>query len=116
MNRILLLAVVLCTAALLVAAAGGQEAAEEPADTLEGVLKIHPKFHYRYYIESFGDGQRCALFLADEELKGIKPGSVIRVRGDLKSKFFGNVKDPNAALASTWIIYMDVAEVEVVRE
>lgn len=87
-----------------------------PQHVLEGTLRVHPKFHYRYYIDGFGDGQKCALFGADDQLQATKPGSLVRVRGQLASKFFGPRKPtPGTALLSTWIIYMDVDEVEVLR-
>jgi hypothetical protein len=85
-------------------------------DVLEGALRVHPKFHYRYFIDGFGDGQECALFQADKRLKQIKPGSRIRVRGNLASKLFGgNPKDRSSALVRTWIIYMVVDQVEILR-
>ena len=111
MKRLFLLAIFLCLAALIVPASG-QKTAGDSSDTLVGFLRVHPKFHYRYYIDGFGDGQECALFQADEQLEKLKPGSLIRVRGDLASKFFGDPQDKSAALVSTWIIYMDVADVE----
>ena len=109
-------ALVLCAAVLLLGTDSGQKAPEKPVDTLEGTLRIHPKFHYRYYIDGFGDGQECALFGADDRLEKIKPGSRIRVRGDLASKLFGNPNDKTAALVSTWIIYMNVDDVELARK
>jgi len=87
--------------------------APKNADVLEGVLRVHPKFHYRFYLDGFGDGQECALFGADEELGRIGVSSRIRVQGDLASRFFGNPNDKHAALAQTWIIYMDVADVQL---
>ncbi|MHC4399446.1 MAG: hypothetical protein ACYTG0_07190 [Planctomycetota bacterium] len=114
MNRFSLLVTVLCATAILVGVADAQKVLDRPVHTLEGVLRVHPKFHYRYFIDGFGDGQKCALFNADKRLKQIKPGSLIRVRGDLASKFFGQ-KDKTSALISTWIIYMDVDQVEVLR-
>jgi hypothetical protein len=114
MNRFSLLVTVLFATAILVGVVDAQKASDRPVDTLEGVLRVHPKFHYRYYIDGFGDGQECALFNADKRLQQIKPGSLIRVRGDLASKFFGQ-KDKKSALISTWIIYMDVDQVEVLR-
>ncbi|MAG93727.1 MAG: hypothetical protein CMJ48_08270 [Planctomycetaceae bacterium] len=116
MNRVSMLVSVLVAAPLLIGVPGDQSASNKSSDTLEGVLRIHPKFHYRYYIDGFGDGQECALFQADERLKRIKPGSVIRVRGDLASNLFGgNPKDKRSALIRTWVIYMDVEQVEVLR-
>ncbi|MBC8871446.1 MAG: hypothetical protein H8E44_18640 [Planctomycetes bacterium] len=114
MNRFSLVGTVLSAAAILVGVTDAQKASDNPVDTLEGVLRVHPRFHYRYFIEGFGDGQECALFGADKSLQQIKPGSLIRVRGDLASKFLGQ-KDGTSALISTWIIYMDVDQVEVLR-
>lgn len=120
MNRFSFRLAALAAGALLVGVAGGRQptetkASQKSGDVLVGVLRVHPKFHYRYYIDGFGDGQECALFRADQRLRQIRPGSLIRVRGDLASRFFGDPKDKRAALASTWIIYMDVDDVEVVR-
>jgi hypothetical protein len=115
MNRRFFLVTGLCTATILIGVANAQNASNQRVDTLVGVLRVHPKFHYRYYIDGFGDGQECALFGADERLKQLKPGSVIRIQGDLASKFFGDPKN-RGALASTWIIYMDVDKAEVLRD
>jgi len=107
----------LVTALILVVSAQAQGRSEDRAEILEGTLRVHPKFHYRYYIDGFGDGQQCALFQVDDRLQHIKPGSLIRVRGNLASKFFGrDPKDKFPALASTWIIYMNVEHVEVIRD
>jgi hypothetical protein len=106
---------------LLTALASPSPAADDPSrkkspDVLEGVLRVHPKFHYRYYIAGFGDGQHCALFGADEQFKKIAPGTRVRVQGELAARFFGNTADPTPALVSTWIIYMDVDKVELLRD
>ncbi|MCA9040290.1 MAG: hypothetical protein KDA65_08095 [Planctomycetaceae bacterium] len=90
--------------------------AESTSNVLEGTLRVHPKFHYRYYIDGFGDGQECALFQADNQLSQIKPGSRVRVKGKLGSRFFGgDPNDPAPALVKTWIIYMDVQSVDVLK-
>jgi len=115
MSRCSFLITGLCATAILAGVGHAQKESNNPVDILVGVLRVHPKFHYRYYIDGFGDGQECALFQARNRLKQIKPGSVIRVRGDLASKFFGDPKNKNQAVASTWIIYMNVAHVEVLR-
>lgn len=117
MIRFALVFAVLLAAPILIGIADAQKVSKKPVDVLEGVLRVHPKFHYRYYIDGFGGGQQCALFLADKRLKQIKPGSLIRVRGDLASKRFGgDPKDKRSALAKTWIIYMNVDQVEVLRK
>jgi hypothetical protein len=95
--------------------AATQKEREESVDTLEGTLRVHPKFHHRYYIDGFGDGQECALFQADNRLAKIEQGTRIRVQGDLASRYFGNKSKPSA-LVSTWIIDMDVDNVEVLRQ
>ena len=116
MNRCSFIVTVLLAAPILIGVAGAQKVSKKRVDILEGVLRVHSKFHYRYYIDGFGDGQQCALFQADKRLKQIKPGSVIRVRGDLASNLFGgDPKDKRSALIRTWIIYMDVDQVEVLR-
>ncbi|MBT4863898.1 MAG: hypothetical protein HON53_02095 [Planctomycetaceae bacterium] len=116
MTRFPFLVTVLCASAILIGVAGAEKASQKSVDTLEGVLRVHSKFHYRYFIDGFGDGQQCALYQADKHLKQIKPGSLIRVRGDLASKRFGgDPRDKRSALVRTWIIYMDVSQVEVLR-
>jgi len=115
MHRLFVPVTALCAIVIFVGAVSGDKGAEKPADTIEGVLRVHPKFHYRYYIDGFGAGQSCALLGADKSLQQIEKGTRIRVQGDLASKYFGNPNDKTAALVSTWIIYMNVAEVEVAR-
>ena len=116
MNRFSFLVTVLCATSILIGVAYAQKASNRQVDILEGVLRVHPKFHYRYFIDGFGDGQECALFQADKRLKQIKPGSLIRVRGDLASHLFGgDPKDKRSALIRTWIIYMQVDQVQVLR-
>jgi hypothetical protein len=106
-----------CGLAMLVGAAGAQKEAVRPADVLEGTLGASLKPRFPYFIEGFGDGQKCALFLADDRLKNIEPRSFIRVRGHLGSRYFGpNPMDPHPAVSPTWVIYMDVDDVEVLRK
>lgn len=116
MKHILSIGTVIAAITLVIGLAWSQEPAEKPADILEGVLRLHPKFHYRYYIDGFGNGQKCALFGADGKLAQIKPGSLIRVRGKLGSKFFGDPNDKLAAVIPTWVIYLNVDHLEVLRE
>jgi len=116
MKYLLLSAALLCMITLRMAAASAQTPTEKPADCLEGVLRVHPKFHYRYYINEFGAGQSCALLGADTRLEQIKPGSRIRVQGKLASKYFGDPKDKTPAVISTWVIYMRVEQVDVLRQ
>ena len=115
MNRRVPLVIGLCVATILIGVENARSVSSKRVDTLVGVLRVHPKFHYRYYIDGFGDGQECALFGADKRLKQHQPGSLVRVQGDLASRFFGDPKN-SGALASTWIIYMEVDKVEVLRD
>ena len=115
------LPVLLMSVVLLLGIANAQKPIATPQpkkqdlQTLEGLLRVHPKFHYRYYIDGFGDGQQCALFKADKRLRQLKPGSVIRVQGRLRSDFFGP-RDNSGAMISSWIIYMEVQQVKLLRE
>jgi len=96
------------------------ESDEEPA-TLEGMLKVHPKFLYKYYIAAYG-GQTCALYGKGRArecpaLKDIKPGTYIRVRGRLGTFLHkGGTKDNPSPFGRTWVIYMQVVEVEKLKE
>ncbi len=112
-----LLLACLCESAACAADTGGAQVAETKSQMfeLEGTLRVHPKFLYRYYINGFGDGQACALF-GEERLKEIKPGSLIHVTGRLGTRFHsgGNEKNPSP-FPSTWYIYMDVETVKVLR-
>ncbi len=112
--RILVFVVIAIAMLSSAAPAYAQRAAPPAPDVLEGTLRVHPKFHYRYYLDGIGDGQRCALFQADDRLQQIEPGACVRVSGKLASKFFGQA-NPAApsALVVTWVVYMDVAKVEV---
>jgi hypothetical protein len=87
-----------------------------PVSTLEGILKIHPKYLFKYYITGFGDGQECALF-GEDKLKNIKVGSLIHVEGHLATRFHvgGSEKNPSP-FGPTWYIFMDVETVRVLRE
>ena len=114
MKRSLVLIAAVSLSVVLVGVAIAEKTSEKAVDVLEGTLRVHPKFHYRYYIDGFGSAQTCALFQADKTLKLLDPG--IRVRGNLARKFFGKPNDENSALAATWIIYMNVDEVAVLQE
>ena len=111
-------AVVVGTAVL-----GGKAAGDEKAPklwTLEGELKVHPKYLYRYYLV-LGDGQRCALYGPDH---GREPGQLarlqlparIRVRGVLGTAHHpGGTKENPSPFPETWVLYMDVHEVEALK-
>ena len=100
-----------------------ETAADEPKApqlwALEGELKVHPKFYYRYYL-TFG-GQTCALYGADhgrepEQLARLKLPVRVRVRGSLATAFHsGGTKENPSALAAGWELYMDVHEVEALK-
>ena len=112
-------AVVVGTAVL-----GGTAAADEPKAPklwpLEGELKAHPKYLYRYYLV-LGDGQRCALYGPDH---GREPGQLarlqlparVRVRGVLGTAHHaGGTKENPSPFPETWTLYMDVHEVEALK-
>ncbi len=65
--------------ASIATALGGEPAVQR--QTLEGVLREHPKYLYRYYIDGFGDGQKCALHGLERFPIGHVPGSRIKVAG-----------------------------------
>jgi len=88
--------------------------------TLEGELKVHPKYLYKYYV-AFGNGQTCALYSSmhdreDDSLAALKPGSRIRVRGVLGTEFhrYTGTKENPSPFDSAWILYMDVDSAELV--
>jgi hypothetical protein len=106
------------------AALGGTAAADEPKApklwTLEGELKVHPKFIYRYYIVLL-DGQKCALYGADhsrepDHLARVKLPDFVRVRGVLGTAHHsGGTKDSPSPFPPGWTLYMDVHEVEALK-
>jgi hypothetical protein len=112
-------AVVIGTAAL-----GGTAAADEPKApklwTLEGELKVHPKYLYRYYL-MLGNGQMCALYGSDhgrepDQLARLKLPARVRVRGVLgTAHHLGGTKENPSVFPETWVLYMDVQEVEALK-
>lgn len=117
-----LLAALLIFGSLCSSAPGVEPAAAQKAETkeqvsvFEGVLKVHPKFLYKFYITGVTDGQHFALF-GDEKLKDIKPGSAIHVEGRLGTRFHagGTEKNPSP-FPRTWYVYMEVESVKVLRK
>jgi hypothetical protein len=97
------------------------ERAEPKLWTLEGQLKEHPKFLYRYYLALLGTGQICALYGADhgrepEALKRLKLPIAIRVRGVLGTAYHdGGRADNPSPFPAGWTLYMDVHEVETLK-
>src|SRR5688572_14054902 len=97
----------------------GTAAGDEPQAPklwpLEGELKIHPKYLYRYYLV-FGDGQKCALYGPDhgrepEQLARQKLPASVRVRGVLGTEHHpGGTKENPSPFPETWLVYMDVHE------
>jgi hypothetical protein len=90
---------------------------DAPHWSLEGELKVHPKFLYRYYIV-FGDGQKCALYGRDHgqaspPLARLEAGTPVRVRGVLGTHYHpGGTAENPSPFPATWVLYMDVHEVE----
>jgi hypothetical protein len=105
-------------AVALTAGLAGSVQAEEPKPTLwtlEGDLKVHPKYLYRFYLEF---GNICALYGADhgrepEMLTRLQLPARVRVRGVLGTSYHaGGTKVNLSPFPASWIIYMDVHEVE----
>ena len=92
--------------------------ATDNLSVLEGTLKVHPKFAYRFYLDGLADGQSCGLTGVDTKLKDLQPGNRIRVRGTLHSHHFEEsaYHQPNAALLVADYIYMDVKHLKLVNE
>ncbi len=101
--------------------AAGAEPTEVQQWTLEGELKVHPKFLYHYYLTLL-DGQRCALFGSEHErepgpLTRIQLPARVRVRGVLgTAQHVGGSKDAPSPFPTGWIVFMDVSEVELLIE
>ena len=89
--------------------------------TLEGELKVHPKFLYRYYLVLLGAGQICALYGADhgreqDQLARLKLPIGVKVRGVLGTAYHdGGTKDNPSPFPAGWTLYMDVHEVEPLK-
>ena len=102
------------------AALGGTAAGDEPKApklwTLEGELKVHPKFLYRYYLVLLGTGQICALYGAEDQLARLKLPIGVNVRGVLGTKYHdGGTKENPSPFPPGWTLYMDVQEVEPLK-
>ena len=103
---------------------GGMAAGEEPKSpklwTLEGELKVHPKFIYRYYIVLLGD-LKCALYGSDhsrepDQLARVQLPDFVRVRGVLGTAHHpGGTKEAPSPFPPGWTLYMDVHEVEALK-
>ena len=100
---------------------GGTAAGEEKSKlwALEGELKVHPKFLYRYYLVF--SGQICALYGADhgytpDVLARLQLPARVRVRGTLGTAYHhGGTKDNPSPFPATWTLVMDVHEVEALK-
>ncbi len=103
---------------------GGTAAGDEPKTpklwALEGELKVHPKFIYRYYIALL-DGQKCALYGSDhsrepDQLARVQLPDFVRVRGVLGTAHHpGGTKENPSPFPPGWTLYMDVHEVEALK-
>jgi hypothetical protein len=103
---------------------GGTAAGDEPKApklwTLEGELKVHPKYLYRYYLV-LGDGQQCALYGSDhgrepDQLARLQLPVRARVRGVLGTAHHpGGTKENPSPFPETWTLYMDVHEAEALK-
>jgi hypothetical protein len=103
---------------------GGTAAGNEPKAPklwpLEGELKVHPKYLYRYYLV-LADGQMCALYGSDhgrepDQLARLQLPVRVRVRGVLGTAHHsGGTKENPSPFPETWTLYMDVHEVEALK-
>ena len=102
--------------AVLSGTAAGNEPKPPKLWTLEGELKVHPKFLYRYYLVLLGTGQICALYGAEDQLARLKLPIGVNVRGVLGTKYHdGGTKENPSPFPQGWTLYMDVHEVEPVK-
>ena len=112
-------AVAVGTAALSATAAGNEPEAPK-LWTLEGELKVHPKYLYRYYLV-LGDGQKCALYGPDhgrepDHLARLQLPVRVRVRAVLGTAHHpGGTQENPSPFPETWLLYMDVHEVEALK-
>ncbi len=103
---------------------GGTSSGDEPGGPklwpLEGELKVHPKYLYRYYL-LLGNGQICALYGADhgrepESLSRITLPARVRVRGMLGTDHHpGGTGENLSPFPKTWLVYMDVHEAQTLK-
>ena len=108
------------TAALGGSTAAGDEPKAPKRWTLEGELKVHPKYLYRYYLV-LGNGAICGLYGSDhgrepDKLARVQLPARVRVRGVLGTAHHpGGTKENPSPFPETWIMYMDVHEVESLK-
>ncbi len=106
--------------AVLGGTAAGEELKASKRWTLEGELKVHPKFIYRYYIVLL-DGQKCALYGSDhsrepDQLARVQLPDFVRVHGVLGTEHHaGGTKENPSPFPEGWTLYMDVHEVEALK-
>src|SRR6516162_1132036 len=102
--------------AVLSGTAAGNEPKPPKLWTLEGELKVHPKFLYSYYLVLLGTGQICALYGAEDQLARLKLPIGVNVRGVLGTKYHdGGTKENPSPFPPGWTLYMDVHEVEPLK-
>src|SRR5262245_492672 len=107
--------------AILSGTAAGDEPKAPKLWTLEGELKVHPKFLYRYYLVLLGTGQICALYGSDhnrepDQLARVRLPDFVRVRGVLGTAHHaGGTKENPSPFPPGWMLYMDVHEVEALK-
>jgi hypothetical protein len=113
------LVVVACFKSIALGELGaGSKTGEMQAETsmLEGVLQVHPKYLFTYYLAGFADGQECALF-PEEKLKGVTIGSRIRVEGRLGTRLYkGETSENPSAFGRTMFIFMEVDTITVLSQ
>jgi hypothetical protein len=106
--------------AVVGAAAAGDDPKAPKLWTLEGEVKVHPKYLYRYYLV-LGNGQMCALYGSDhgrepDQLTRLELPARVRVRGVLGTEHHsGGTKENPSPFPETWTVYMDVHKVETLK-
>ena len=107
-------------AALLGRTTTGDDRDEMKLWPLEGELKAHPKYLYRYYL-SLDNGQICALYGADhgrepESLSRIPLPARVRVRGVLGTDHHpGGTGENLSPFPKTWLVSMDVHDAQTLK-
>lgn len=112
------LGAVLAGAVIVAGTTAGKEPQTPQLWDLEGELKVHPKYLYRYYLDlGNGTGQTCALYGEDHgrepaQLARFKLPARLRVRGALGTEYHtGGTKESPSPFNKVWTIYMDVHKV-----
>jgi hypothetical protein len=94
--------------------------ADGPLWTLEGELRVHPKFVYRYFLVLL-NGQTCPLYGADHNrepalLSRLTAPARVRVRGTLGTDHHAGSTPGNLSpFPAGWWVYMNAHEVTLLE-